>query len=514
MKRIISIALCFLVVFALCPPVLAVDDTITWTGEGSDDYWSTSDNWEPAQIPVAGDIAVIPESKTAAVTANTTVTLDCSGEVLVEAGGHLSLAGTSYLRDGKLGERGEGTPGEITIASGDLQWSGGIIEGDGTFTVNSGAQLNIETDSDVALSRPLVNNGQIMINSGTLCLTGGSGSMLEGGGGTGTFTVSDDADLEFMQGAYSIGGDFVNGGNLSIWEDSSALFKADYRQESTGTLALKIWGSESDEYCKLDVDGEAELGGILEIDFIADYVPQPGDTFEVLTCDLRTGEFSSITNNMEEDGITLVPTYTDTSLTLTVSDGTATVWEVANATELETALNGFQSDDTIKLTAGFTYNKGIVIDGKNVTFDTGSFTLQVNNLTDTAPGVGLEVNNGGNVYLIGSGEFNIRQVGGNVSYGVKVANVSTAMVTNVQVTVYEDDAGVGAYADDTDSSIHVLGNVHVMGVGGCGAKTVGSGSITVDGTITAMIYINIGSTYKDISSSVEDPAKPGYLKYC
>ena len=53
---------------------------------------------------------------------------------------------------------------------------------------------------------------------------------------------------------------------------------------------------------------------------------------------------------------------------------TATVWEVANATQLEAALNGFQSGDTIKLTADFTYNKGIVIDGKDLTFDTGSCT--------------------------------------------------------------------------------------------------------------------------------------------
>ncbi|MGI6425344.1 MAG: hypothetical protein ACOX2A_09095 [Tepidanaerobacteraceae bacterium] len=35
-----------------------------------------------------------------------------------------------------------------------------------------------------------------------------------------------------------------------------------------------------------------------------------------------------------------------------------------------------------------------------------------------------------------------------------------------------------------------------------------------DGTITAMAYINIGYTNKDKSSGVDDPDKPGYLKYC
>jgi hypothetical protein len=124
-------------------------------------------------------------------------------------------------------------------------------------------------------------------------------------------------------------------------------FDAGYRQEGASTLVLKVWGAGSDEYCKLDVVGSAELGGILEIDFIGEYALQPGDAFEIMTCGSRIDEFSEIKNNME--GITLVPDYTATGLTLTVSDDTAKVWKVANATELEAALNGFQSGDIIKL---------------------------------------------------------------------------------------------------------------------------------------------------------------------
>lgn len=200
--------------------------------------------------------------------------------------------------------------------------------------------------------------------------------------------------------------------------------------------------------------------------------------------------------------------------TLCPSIFAATVWEVANAEQLETALNDFQSGDTIKLTSDIIYNKGIVIDGKNVTFDTGSFTLNVYSSTESSPGVGLEVKNGGNVYLIGSGQFDIRQMGGSTSYGVKATGGSTAIVSNIQVTVFMNDSAFGAYAADNNSSIQVLGNVRVIGEGGgCGAKTFGRGKITIDGTITAWTYINIGETYKDISSGVDDPAKPGYLKY-
>ncbi|HHV64346.1 MAG TPA: hypothetical protein GXX46_04645, partial [Peptococcaceae bacterium] len=195
------------------------------------------------------------------------------------------------------------------------------------------------------------------------------------------------------------------------------------------------------------------------------------------------------------------------------SDESPTVWEVANATELENALNGFQSGDTIRLTADFTYYKGIVIDGKTVTFDTNSFILTVYNVTDYSPGVGLEVINGGNVYLTGSGQLYIRKIGGNGSYGVKVTNGSTAMVTNVQATVFANDAVAGVYADGTGSSIHVLGKVHVAGSAGYGAKTRGGGRITIDGTITAMNYIDIDSITMDEASGVDDFDNPGYLKY-
>ncbi|MDD4347363.1 MAG: hypothetical protein PHZ11_10920, partial [Desulfitobacteriaceae bacterium] len=191
---------------------------MTWTGE-VDTYWYNDGNWNPKQVPgavpSAEDTAVIPEAKTVVVNSHASVALDCSGDVLVSSGVNLSLIGNSYLRKGKLGD-GWKTPGKFIINSGALQWSGGSIEGNGSFVINSGAQLNIETNSDVLLSRPLVNNGQIMVNSGTLRLTGGNGAIYDGGGGTGGITVADGASLDFDEKAYSVGGNFVNAGNLTI----------------------------------------------------------------------------------------------------------------------------------------------------------------------------------------------------------------------------------------------------------------------------------------------------------
>ncbi|MFY9188916.1 MAG: S-layer homology domain-containing protein [bacterium] len=483
MKRIISIALSCILVFTLCPSVFAAGNTMTWTGSAGDGSWHTAGNWDLAQVPGDGDTAVIPESNTAEVTDDTFITLDCSGEVSVASGKCLSLSGESHLRGGKL--YGDG---DITITdSSDFLWSGGSIEGNGTFTVSANTRLVIETGSDVGMSRLLANNGQVMLNGGGLYFAGG-------GAGTGTFTVLDGAYLEFGEGVYSISGDFVNGGEMTIWDDSSVRFNAVYRQESTSTLALKVWGSGSDEYCKLDVVGAAELGGILEIDFIGEYEPQPGDTFAIMTCGSRTGEFSEIKRNMLGMGITLVPTYTDTGLTLTVSDGAEPEENVCEIDgtgypTLDDALAGVNSVEpkTIRLLKNIDYYSGIVVEDKNITFDLNGFNLNVDNpLTEGTEKerTGLYVEGNGAVDLEGKGEFNVT---GN-KYGVYVfvdgstAGNAAATVTNAAASGTD---GCAAFADGENAVITVKGDATATGTGGIGAMANSSGWVTVKGNVTA-----------------------------
>jgi uncharacterized repeat protein (TIGR02543 family) len=575
MKRIISIALCFMLVFTLCPSVFAAGDTMTWTGTSSGN-WNVAGNWNPEQVPGLGDTAVIPASTVATVVYDTTsVTLDCFGEVSVESGKTLWLTGTSYLKGGKLSG-----DGNVTIKDdSNLLWSGGTIEGSGTFTVADNTRLVIDTTRDVGMSRPLENNGQVMLTNGELLLMGG-------GTGTGTFTVSGGAYLHFRQGNYSIGGDFVNSGEMTIWNKSSVCFDADYWQEDESTLVLKVWGDGSDQYCKLDVAGAATLGGILEIDFIKEYAPSPGDSFEIVTCGSRANEFSEIRNNMEEIGITLVPTYTETGLTLTVSGGAAKVWEVANATQLEAALNGFESGDTIKLLDNITYTSPIAIDGKTIYFELGDYNLWVDTSEDSSVYEVLTVKNGGKVNLAGTGagKFNITSSSSNLWDGVRVLGANSEVtVNNVDVTgesatgVYAKDGkvvingditaghrgvvtavvdgtsvtvngniavlgngaeGEGIYADEK-TAVYVTGDVTVQGTdcigvhadggtievggdvvsSGIGAKagsryTEGNGAVKIDGSLSAGIpFIIVGTTEKTAAEITEPTTLDGFLTY-
>ena len=50
MKRIISLALCFLLTFTLCQPVFALKE-LEWTGAADDGSWHNAANWNPAQEP-------------------------------------------------------------------------------------------------------------------------------------------------------------------------------------------------------------------------------------------------------------------------------------------------------------------------------------------------------------------------------------------------------------------------------------------------------------------------------
>lgn len=501
MKRIISLALCFIMAFTLCQPVFAAGSTMTWTGASNED-WNVDGNWDPAQVPGLGDTAVIPASTVAAVVYDTTsVTLDCSGEVSVESGESLYLTGTSYLKgDGKLSGDGDIT---IMVDNSELQWSGVSIEGNGLFTVEANTRLVVDAVSDVYLSRPMTNDGEITVNDGNLLLSGGSG-------GTGTFAVSDGAYLHFVQNTYNIGGNFVNSGDVSIWDSSSVRFNAGYRQESTGTLSLKVWGLNN--FNKLEITGQAELGGVLEVDLINDYVPQPGDTFEIMTYGSRIGTFSSITSNMPD--ITFEPTYTANSLTLTVSDEAApgeNVCEIDGTgyPTLDQALAMVQSGETktIRLLDNIDYDGGIVIEDKSITFDLNECTLNVvnNAEADTLEEMsGLFVKGNATVALEGEGEFNVT----GTWYGVfaecesENGEIASATVTNAtgierdgvkaqcsRVTVKGDatsngSEGYGLCASYENAEVTVEGDVYANGNMSVGVGADSNAIVTVNGNIT------------------------------
>lgn len=115
MKRIISLALCFLLAFTLCQPAFAAGDTITWTGESSNN-WNVAGNWNPAQVPADGDYVIIPASSVVEYVydGDTSVRLNCAGDLTV-SNGTLNLTNTSLYENSSLTNGKLDGAGDITI---------------------------------------------------------------------------------------------------------------------------------------------------------------------------------------------------------------------------------------------------------------------------------------------------------------------------------------------------------------------------------------------------------------
>ena len=62
----------------------------------------------------------------------------------------------------------------------------------------------------------------------------------------------------------------------------------------TSVLEIEVFGSQPGQFDVLNVSGNLELGGSVEIDF-GDFVPQADDEIEFLVVDNMTGEFDNIT---------------------------------------------------------------------------------------------------------------------------------------------------------------------------------------------------------------------------
>jgi uncharacterized repeat protein (TIGR02543 family) len=195
---------------------------------------------------------------------------------------------------------------------------------------------------------------------------------------------------------------------------------------------------------------------------------------------------------------------------ITVNAPTAETIEVGDQAALIAALSNVSSGGVIKLTGAINCNTGIVVNGKSITFDVGAYTLNVTN----AAGPGLEVKNGGQVDLIGSGAFNVESSGTGttgVFNGVVARAGSKATVTNAGTTNIH---GRGAYAEDAGAEITILGDVESTGDYGYGVQAWNGGNITVGGTITAKDkYLALESAVMSKEEGVTDSEKSGYLRY-
>ncbi|MGO9199304.1 MAG: beta strand repeat-containing protein [Limisphaerales bacterium] len=122
-----------------------------------------------------------------------------------------------------------------------------------------------------------------------------------------------------FSGAYTLNGTLINSGTVGpgAYPGTLAIVGAnDYQQAATGTLVVELGGkSAGTQFSQVAVAGSASLAGRLQLRLLNGFIPQPGDTFQLLTCAACAGAFNGLSGPQPADTLWM-PHYTGTNVTL------------------------------------------------------------------------------------------------------------------------------------------------------------------------------------------------------
>jgi Zn-dependent metalloprotease len=374
-----------------------------WTGASTTHptSWNDSSNWSPAGIPGAGDSATLTGGhitlSNAVAVQNCTIlggVIDGSGSLSISnlftwkggqikgtlntpAGGYLQISGDTSnpsageikILSGTLNNAGSATQtgsGSLFIAQGGLFTNTGTfttpdyiyITGDdwnkggggyGTFS-NAGTFTKSGIQS-AYVNVPFNNTGSVNAESANLIFykpfkqTAGETHL-----GGGTLSAALDLQGGKLTGSGSLSGSVINAGTISpgtLDQPGVLTLTGPYTQTPSGTLSLKVGGgTPGTGFDVFNVIGTAALAGSLQKRLVGGFLPNPGDSFKVLTYTSHSGLFSS--TNALNPGSGSYDLLLDTH-----PDYTRLVYQipVASATRLTSSLNPSISGQLVTFTA-------------------------------------------------------------------------------------------------------------------------------------------------------------------
>jgi hypothetical protein len=286
------------------------------------------------------------------------------------SGGPATLTFTSLSLGGN-GFAGVLSGTDSFVDSGAFTWSEGTLAGPqgSRLTAAGGASIISGVTLD---GRTLINAGTATwLNSGTFTVT--DGGVLDNLA-TGTFGTAGNTSTLALNGGSLIGDGTVNANVSNAGQVSpggtgvpgALAINGSYSQASNGVLNIEIGGSNpGSQHDQLNVSGSASLGGTLNLSLLPNLGDVCGGTFAVINAAPLSGTFATINGLTQPGGLTLAPSYSTTSLTLTASryastttvaastapsilnqpvTFTATVSAPAGATETPTGTVQFQID--------------------------------------------------------------------------------------------------------------------------------------------------------------------------
>ncbi|MCG3126315.1 MAG: hypothetical protein CHACPFDD_01147 [Phycisphaerae bacterium] len=265
-----------------------------------------------------------------------------TGQTLINPGATGTLSG-GFLKS--LSSRtltNQGTM--IWLDLGNLDFSNGAtLNNNGTFEVRNDATLNQSSGTPGTLNNtgtvrktgsvgqttfagvPITNFGQVLIDSGVLRLfsnyTQNSGATKISGGAT----LNSNQPIKIQGGDLSgnggVSGNLQNsGGTVKPGQSPGTLtITGSYIQSVTAALSIELGGhTPGAEHDVLVVNGPATLGGTLELRLMDGFVPQDGDSFQILTASAVTGSFPAVQLVGFPPRLAVNVAYTSNSVVVTV----------------------------------------------------------------------------------------------------------------------------------------------------------------------------------------------------
>jgi hypothetical protein len=188
--------------------------------------------------------------------------MNIKGTAVIDA--NSTFQGGTFGGFGTLKQLGNANFDQTTLLEVSTEFASG-----GTNTVAAIAELQLANDAEIKA-------GAIFQGDGILHNLAGS-------------------ELILADGA-EIGVALSNAGRLEVGASPGSATVQDFAQSASGMLALELGGVALEDFDQLIVDGAATLGGALSIDLIDSFIPDPLDSFTILTAMTLLGSFANVAN--------------------------------------------------------------------------------------------------------------------------------------------------------------------------------------------------------------------------
>jgi hypothetical protein len=250
------------------------------------------------------------------------------------------------------------------------------------FSDNSGT-FTLGEDRELVIPGPFANSGLMSIGAGSTLrlLPESEYTQTEGSTTLQATTAVLQADLVDIQGGTlkgvgTVQGDVFNAGDVMPGTSIGTLsVQGDYTQSADGTLSIQLAGTEpNSQFDRLDVTGTATLGGTLDVALLAPFVPEPGDSFAIMSFANRQQDFETYDGLSITQTRFLYPQLGDENLVLQTYQAGVTIAPLEGLTTSEDA----DSDEfTVVLDAPPTTDVLVSVESSDTSEGTVSTSLLV-----------------------------------------------------------------------------------------------------------------------------------------